>query len=182
MSPKLSAAQAALVIVDVQGKLATLMHDKELFYDNVGKMIKAAQVLAIPILWNEQLPEKLGETIPEIKSLLSDLAPLPKNTFSCCGNQDFVAGLEEAKRPQVLLTGMETHVCVYQTAIDLLKMGYEVHLIADAVSSRTAENRDLAISKMKDAGAEVSSVEMALFEMLEVAEGDAFKQIIKIVK
>ncbi len=182
MSPSLSADQAVLVIVDIQGKLATLMHEKELFYDNVGKMIKASQVLNIPILWNEQLPDKLGETIPEIKSLLTDNQPLAKNTFSCCGNQDFLGKLRELKRTQVLLTGMETHVCVYQTARDLLNMGFEVHLIADAVSSRTQRNSQLGIAKMKACGAEVTSVEMALFEMLQVAEGEAFKRIIKIVK
>jgi nicotinamidase-related amidase len=173
---------AALVIVDVQGKLATLMYEKETFFRNMVKIIKGAQTLEIPILWNEQLPDKLGPTITEIKQVLTGMAPLVKNTFSCCGNPDFNRKLSESGRNHILLTGMETHVCVYQTALDLLQAGYEVSLAADAVSSRTLENKRIGIEAMKNAGAKITGVEMALFEMLRVAEGEKFKQIIKIVK
>ncbi|MDH4158512.1 MAG: isochorismatase family protein, partial [candidate division Zixibacteria bacterium] len=110
------------------------------------------------------------------------MAPLVKNTFSCCGNQGFSEQLTGLGRKQVLLVGMETHVCVYQTAVDLLGEGFEVHLVADAVSSRTLENKQIGIGAMRDLGARVTSVEMALFEMLQVAEGEKFKQIINIVK
>ncbi len=174
--------RAVLVIVDVQGRLATLMHEKEKFFANVIRMIKAARILDIPILWNEQLPDKLGETIPELKEHLADLSPLVKKSFSCCGNPDFEKSLKELGRWQILLTGMESHVCVYQTALDLIEEGYDVHLVADAVSSRTAENREIGIAAMKKAGASVTSVEMALFEILKTAEGEPFKQIIQIVK
>ena len=173
---------AALVIVDVQGKLATLMHDRENFYNNMVKITQAAQVLELPILWNEQLPDKLGPTIPELKAVLEGEEPLVKNTFSCCGNQDFVEKLKASGRHQVLLTGMETHVCVYQTAIDLIDDGFEVYLVADAVSSRTLENKTIGIETIRSLGARLTSVEMCLFEMLEVAEGEKFKKIIKIVK
>jgi len=178
----LKAKNAARVIVDVQGKLATLMHNKEQFFENAVRMIKSAQVLDIPIFWNEQIPDKLGPTIPPISELFPGQKPLVKTTFSCCGNPEFVARLESSHRKQVLLAGMETHVCVYQTALDLLQSGFEVHLVADAVSSRTPENRQIGIDKIKDAGGQITSVETALFEMLGVADGDAFKQIIKIVK
>ncbi len=173
---------AVLVVVDIQGKLAGLMHNKEEFFSNVIKMIKGAKALELPIIWNEQLPDKLGPTIPEISELLSGLSPLEKSTFSCCGNSDFSTKLESTRRKQVLLAGMETHVCVYQTAIDLLSQGYEVYLIADAVSSRTLRNIELGIEAMKNAGAKITSVEMALFEMLQKAEGGKFKEIIGIVK
>ena len=173
---------AVLVIVDVQGKLATLMHQKDTFFENMVKITRGAQVLDIPTLWNEQLPDKLGPTIPELKDILTDLAPMAKNSFSCCGNENFQNKLSALNRNQILLTGMETHVCVYQTAIDLLTGGYEVYLVADAVSSRTLENKQIGIEAIKNAGAKITSVEMALFEMLKIAEGEKFKKILDIVK
>ena len=173
---------AALVIVDVQGRLATLMYDREKFFQNMVTVINGAKILEIPILWNEQLPDKLGATIPEIKEILSDMAPLVKKTFSCYGNTEFVDMLKKSGRKQVLLTGMETHVCVYQTALDLIEAGFEVYLVADCVSSRTAENREIGIQAISDLGGRITCIEMAFFEMLKVAEGEKFKQIIKIIK
>ena len=173
---------AVLVIVDVQGRLATLMHERDAFFENIVKMIKGALVLDLPILWNEQLPDKLGETITQIKEILSDRQPLVKKSFSCCGNAAFQQELKRLGRRQILLTGMETHVCVYQTARDLSEQGYEVFLVADCVSSRTKENKKIGLKAMTAAGAKITSLEMALFEMLGQAEGDHFKQIIKIVK
>jgi len=178
----LKAKNTALVIVDVQGKLATLMHRKEHFFESTVRLIQSAHVLNLPVFWNEQIPDKLGPTIPQISELFPGQKPMVKTTFSCCGNPGFVTRLESSHRKQVLLAGMETHVCVYQTALDLLQSGYEVHLVADAVSSRTPENRQIGIDKIKDAGGHITSVETAVFEMLGVAEGNAFKQIIKIVK
>lgn len=174
--------KTVLVIIDVQGKLATLMHNREAFYQNVVRMIEGAKILDIPIIWNEQLPDKLGPTIPEIKAVLADSAPLVKRTFSCCGNGDFVDRLKAFDRKQVLLIGLETHVCVYQSALDLLESGYEVYLVADAIASRTPDNKHIGIEAMRAAGAGLTSVEMALFELLGVAEGDGFRQIINIVK
>lgn len=170
------------VLIDIQGKLASLMYDRDNFYENLTRLIRGAKTIGLPIIWNEQLPDKLGPTIQEVSSLLADNEPLPKNCFSCCGNPEFNTRLKSLKRKQVLLAGMESHVCVYQTALDLLKNGYEVSVVADAVSSRSAENRRIGIDAMRDAGALVTSVEMALFEMLVVAEGDIFREIVKIVK
>jgi nicotinamidase-related amidase len=178
----LNRENAVLVVVDVQGRLATLMHEKERFFENLVRVIKGARVLKIPVLWNEQLPDKLGETIGQLKEILADLSPLVKKTFSCCGNSEFSDRLAALKRKQVLLTGMETHVCVYQTAADLLRQNYEVHLVADAVSSRTLDNKQIGIEATIRSGARITSVEMALFEMLQTAQGDEFKQIIDIVK
>ncbi len=172
----------ALIVIDVQGKLAQLMYEKDRFFDNLQKIIKGAQVLEIPIIVTEQIPEKLGPTIPELANLFSDFRPIEKVSFSCGGNEDFIKALAASGRQQVLLTGMETHVCVYQTAMDLLHSGYEVHIVADAVSSRAADNKVIGLEKIKDAGAFITSTEMALFELLKVAEGTTFKQIIQIVK
>jgi len=174
--------KTALVIIDVQGKLAELMHEKEQLWANLQRLVKAARVLGLPILWNEQLPEKLGPTIAPLRELLGGLEPMPKNSFSCCGSQSFVEALQKSGRKQALLAGIETHVCVYQTAADLLARGYQVQVAADAVSSRFPHNKQIGLDRMKDAGAVITSTEMALFEMLGKAEGPAFSEIVKIVK
>ena len=171
-----------LVIIDVQGKLATLMHRKDEFFANLVKMVRGAKVLEIPILWNEQLPDKLGPTIPELKEVLADTPLYVKKTFSCCGLDSFNAALTKQGRKQILLMGMETHICVYQSAIDLLRLGHEVHVIADCVSSRIPHNIQIGLDAMKDAGAKITSLEMALFDLMQVAEGDKFRQIVKIIK
>ena len=178
----LNKENTVLIVVDVQGKLATLLHKQERLFKNVIRMIQGAKVLNLPVIWTEQIPDKLGETAPEIKKELEGVELLTKTTFSCCGGPGFNEKLNGLNRKQILLTGIETHVCVYQTAIDLLKAGYEVHLVKDAVSSRIKENYSLGVEKIKDAGAQLTSVEMALFEMLKVAEGEQFKKIIQIVK
>ena len=174
--------KTALIIVDVQGKLAHLMYRKEPLFENLRKIIKGARILGIPILWAEQNPEKLGPTIPEIADLLSDIQPISKLNFSCCGNDRFLQALKASKREQFLVAGIETHVCVYQTAVDLVGLGYEVQIVSDAVSSRTMENKEVGLQKLREAGAPLTSTETALFELLKVAEGKQFKEILKIVK
>ncbi len=172
-----------LVVIDVQGKLAQLMSQKEALFDNLQKIIKGAQVLELPIIWNEQLPEKLGPTLPEIAELLShSTQPIAKSSFSCCGNPPFMEALAATQRKQVLLAGIESHVCVYQTCLDLLNFGYEVEVVTDAVSSRTEENRQIGLARMQQAGATLTSTEMTLFELLRVAAGPKFKEITRIVK
>lgn len=165
-----------------RGKLAHLMHQKEALFENLQRIIKGAQVLGIPILWVEQNPEGLGPTIPEVAHLLPDVQPISKLSFSCCGSDRFVGALEATKRTQVLLAGIEAHVCVYQTTVDLLDLGYGVEIVADAVSSRTAQNKQIGLARASGAGAALTSVEMALFELLRAAEGPEFKEILKIVK
>jgi nicotinamidase-related amidase len=171
-----------LVVVDVQGKLAQLMHDKEIFFKNIRILIQSAKILNIPILWCQQVPAALGDTIPEIAELLTDNQPINKSSFSCCGCEEFNSKLEKLGRRQILLSGLETQVCVYQTAIDLLAKGYEVEIIADAVSSRTLANKDIGLKRIAAEGAKTSSTEMALFEILKTAEHPQFKQIAKLVK
>ena len=172
-----------LLVIDVQGKLAQLMHRKESLFASLEKIIRGAQVLELPIIWTEQVPEKLGPTLPEIARLLATMSgPISKASFSCCGHPPFMQELEALNRRQVLVTGIETHICIYQTTLDLLERGYEVQVVADAVSSRTAENRELGLERTKDAGARLTSTEMALFELLRVAAGPQFKEINRIVK
>ncbi|MBW2575402.1 MAG: hydrolase [Deltaproteobacteria bacterium] len=172
----------ALLIVDIQGNLAHLMQGKELLFKNVQKLIKGIQVLEMPILWVEQNPRGLGPTIPEIADLLSDIRPISKMSFSSCRNDRFLQALNALNRKQVLVAGIEAHVCVYQTAAGLVGLGYEVQVATDAVSSRNLENKEIGLQRMKDSGVSLTSVETALFELIKVAEGEQFKEIIKIVK
>ena len=173
---------AVLVVIDVQGKLATLMHKHKRLFENVNRMIDGAKALEIPIIWTEQIPDKLGATVDTVKEHLEGVELLTKNTFSCCGGPGFNDKLKQLGRKQIIVCGIEAHVCVYQTCIDLLDANYEVHLVNDAVSSRFKNNYYLAIEKIKDAGAVMTSVEMCLFEMLKIAEGEQFKKVIKIVR
>lgn len=171
-----------LLIVDIQGKLAHLMDKKELLFKNVQKLIKGIRTLGIPILWVEQNPQGLGSTIPEIKALLSDIHPISKMSFSSCRNDRFLQSLNALSRKQILISGIEAHICIYQTAIDLVDIGYEVQVVTDAVSSRSPENKEIGLQRMRDFGVSLTSVETALFELLKVAEGEQFREIIRIVK
>lgn len=171
-----------LVVVDVQGKLAQLMHDKQVLFKNIQILIKASKILGIPIIWCQQCPNALGPTLPEIIQLLTDNEPIDKTAFSCCGTEQFNIKLNELKRQQVLLCGIETHVCIYQTAVDLARKGFNVDVIADAVSSRTLENKQIALSRMNTERINISCTEMALFELLRTAEHPQFKQITKLIK
>jgi hypothetical protein len=170
------------LIVDVQGKLANLMHEKELLFDNLQKLIKGIQVLEVPILWVEQNPGGLGPTVPEIADHITGVTPISKMSFDSCRNQQFVAALKQLDRKQVLIAGIETHICVYQTAAGLVDMGVEVQVVSDAVASRRPENKALGLQKMRAVGAGLTSVETALFELLQVADGDKFKDVLRIVK
>ena len=171
-----------LVVVDVQGKLAQLMHAKQALFENLKSVIGGIRALEIPILWAEQNPTGLGPTVPEIAAVLEGLEPIAKVSFSCWQNEAFARALGDAGRRQVLIAGIEAHICVYQSAMDLTAAGYEVEIVADAVSSRKPENKVLALQKLRDAGVKITSVEMALFELLEIAEGETFKNILRIVK
>lgn len=171
-----------LIIVDVQGKLAGLMYEREALIDNLRKMIRGSQILKIPILWVEQNPRGLGPTVPEVSELMPDLHPISKLTFSCCGSRAFMKKFVSLERRQVLIAGIETHVCIYQTVMDLLDLDYEIQVVVDAVSSRTEENKEVALKKIEHLGAGMTTAETALFELLKVAEGPKFKEILKIMK
>ena len=178
----LDRTHTALVLIDIQGKLATRMHDREQLYANLQILIRGARKLELPILWVEQYPKGLGPTIPEVADLLPDLEPVAKTTFSACRLPEFDRRLRETGRHQLLLAGIEAHVCVYQTACELLGAGYHVEVVTDAVSSRTAANRRLALERMRAGGAMWTSVEMALFELLQDARDPAFKAVAALVK
>ncbi|MHC4664960.1 MAG: hydrolase [Planctomycetota bacterium] len=178
----LDIAESCLVVVDVQGKLAQLMYDRDVLFKNIAILIKSAQILDIPILWCQQCPEALGPTVPEISELLCDAQPINKSCFNCCGEERFNLALQNVGRKQVLLCGIEAHVCIYQTAVDLVRMDYEVSVIADAVSSRARENKEIALTRMRAEGVKISSTEMAVFELLRTADHPKFRHISKLIK
>jgi nicotinamidase-related amidase len=180
--PKLELDNSLLAIIDVQGKLAHLVHEKEILHMNLQRLIRSADILKVPILWVEQNPKGLGNTIPEIADLLTPESPIPKMTFSAFRSDSFAKKLATYNRKQILLAGIEAHVCIYQTASDLLEEGYQVHVIVDAVSSRLLSNKHIGLTRMKTEGAIMSSTEMALFELLGTAEHSRFKEIINIMK
>ena len=178
----LKRTDTVLIIIDIQGNLAQAMYDKENLFTNNVKMIQGFKTLNLPILFTEQIPQKLGQTIPQIASELDGINPIAKTSFSCWDEINFREKLEGLNRRHTVLTGIECHVCVYQTAIDLISNGYNVHLVADAVSSRTPENRQIGIDAIKSAGAKITSTEMVLFELLRTAADPKAKELFKIVK
>jgi len=169
-----------LIVVDIQGNLARAMDDQALLIENNRKLIKGMHILGIPVLVTEQNP--LGATIPEIADLLPGVQAITKDSFSCCADDKFMSAVLAMNRKQILMTGVEAHVCVYQTAMDLLAMGYEVQVAADAVSSRTARNREIGVRKLTDNGAILTSAEMALFELLKTASDPKAKDLFRIIK
>jgi nicotinamidase-related amidase len=178
----LDTSKCCLVVVDVQGKLAELMDNKDSVFANIEILIKTAKVLEFGIIWCEQHRRALGPTIPQIAELLTDNQPIDKFSFSCCGQDEFNNKLKELRPRQVILCGIEAHVCIYQTAADLLDKDYEVHVIADAISSRTQTNKEIALRRMEADGALISSTEMALFELLRTAKHEKFKELAKLIK
>ena len=178
----LTKEETVLVLIDIQGKLAEIVYESEKVVSNIAKVAEGVQILGLPVLWLEQYPKGLGPTVEKIAQTLPNQKPIEKITFSAYDTPEFVERLLATKRKKVLLAGIETHICVYQTAAHLIENGYEVEVLADCVSSRTAESHDIGLQKMKQLGIKVTTVEMALFEMLQVAKGDQFKAISKLVK
>lgn len=178
----LTASGSVLILIDVQGNLSETMYEKALLFDNMKKMLRSARVLGIPVLWLEQIPEKLGPTRAELAELLPDQSPIPKKTFSACGHPPFMEALRKSGRRQAILMGIETHICVCQTAVDLLRKGFGVHVPVDAVGSRTPVNKAVGLEKMVSAGARKTTVETVIFEIMKHAEAPEFREIINIIK
>ncbi|GEN36641.1 isochorismatase family protein [Aneurinibacillus danicus] len=178
----LSEEQTLLVVVDVQGRLARIVHESETLIGNLEKLIQGVQLLEIPIIWVEQYPEGLGSTVEEVAQYLTGLKPIRKVSFDACRNETFIQAVKATGRRQLLIAGIETHICVYQTSVGLKALGYEVQVLTDAVSSRTLANKEIGLEKMKSAGIAWTSIETALFELMKTAESDRFKQMIKLLK
>ena len=179
---KLIADNTLLFVDDVQEKIFSTMHEQEKTKRNICRVIEGAKVLQIPIIWTEQYPAGLGSTLADVAAAINGTKPLEKISFSCLGDDGITKQLKSYNKSQILVCGIETHVCVYQTVQDLLAEGLETHVITDAVMSRHAPNHTLGLRKMTEMGAHQTSVEMALFELLGVARGEQFKTLARIIK
>lgn len=173
----LDRARTALVVIDVQEAFAKAVERFEQVAAQTEILVRGARTLGLPVVVTEQYPRGLGDTIPRLREALGEVERLPKTVFSAARAD----GFDLAGRDQALVCGIETHVCVNQTVHDLLAGGVEVHVAVDAVSSRTAANRELGLRKMEESGAILTSVETALFELLGAAGTDEFKTIQKLV-
>jgi nicotinamidase-related amidase len=169
---------AALVVVDLQEAFRPAVVDFDRVAANAGVLVQGARILGLPVVVTEQYPKGLGRTVPEVAQHLNGIEPLDKVCFSATDAD----GFDLDDRDQVLVCGIESHVCVSQTAHGLLDRGLEVHVVRDAVSSRTEENRELGLHKMESSGAILTSVETALFELLGAAGSEEFKRVQALVK
>lgn len=183
--PRLDRQRAVLLVIDVQEKLLPVIHEHKWVAQNVERLVRGTQILGVPAIVTEQYVKGLGATVAPLRSALAEThgyRPIEKVCFSAQGCDAFRAQLEAFERKQVIVAGIETHVCVYQTIKDLLTAGYEVTVVADAVSSRTAENKEIALRRLSADGAKLSTTEMALFELLAVSGTDEFRAISRLIK
>jgi|SRR5205807_3023363 len=179
----LNPQQCTLVVIDIQEKLLPPIYEKERLLRNSQLLIRLAKILSLPILFSTQYAKGLGQTVPEIASLAPGVEATDKLEFGCFANGEFCSTFANLKgRDTLLLCGMETHICVMQTALGALNQGHTVHVAADAVSSRTELNWSLGLQRMRDAGAVISSTEMMIYELLGKSGSPAFKEMLKHLK
>jgi nicotinamidase-related amidase len=177
--------QAVLLIIDVQEKLMPVIADADHVTRNIVRLVEGMAILGVPVLATEQYVRGLGSTVEPVRSALATAKapdPIEKMCFSAHGCADFLTALEASGRRHVIVAGVETHVCVYQTVSDLLAAGYQVTLAADALSSRTAANKEIAIRRMTSDGGHLSSTEMIMFELTVASGTDEFRAIARLVK
>lgn len=174
--------QSQLVIVDMQIKLSSVMTSHiDRVVKNCATLLQSAALLEIPVLFTEQYPQGLGPTLPELAQYMAGKKAVEKTAFSCCGEPAFSRQLL-GDHSQVILAGMEAHICILQTALDLLAQGKTVFVLEDAVISRNPENKRNALNRMREAGVIITNTESLIFEWLGAATGDAFKKISQLVR
>jgi nicotinamidase-related amidase len=180
----LEAEQCALVVIDIQEKLLPPIFQREQLVRNAQLLIRAAGILKIPALVSTQYAKGLGGTVPEVASLLPETDPIDKTLFSCFGSDVFCSMIKQVpgQRNTLLLCGMESHICVTQTALGALREGYLVHVASDAVSSRTKWNWKIGLERMRSAGAVISSTEMMIYELMRSSSSAAFKELLPHLK
>ncbi|HEX9459442.1 MAG TPA: hydrolase [Thermoanaerobaculia bacterium] len=182
---RLHRADAFLIVIDVQQKLMPVIDDREATERNIDRLVRGSKVVDIPAILTEQYVQGLGPTVTVIRRAFEETSgyvPIEKNCFSGYGCSEFVMTTRNLHRKQVIVAGIEAHVCVYQTVGDLLANGYDVTIVADAISSRTQANKEIAIRRMLFDGARLSSTEMVLFELTVNSGTDEFREISRLVK
>ena len=177
-----STKNSLLLIIDIQEKLTPLIHENNRLIDHVQRLIKASQLLDIPVIVTEQVPQKIGHTIVEISKLSPQSVAIEKQSFSCFGETRFRSALAASKRRQIIVCGIETHVCVYQTVADLIQNKYQVQVVADAVSARHELDHTIALKRIEQAGAMLATAEMIICELTQSATHEKFREIIQLIK
>ncbi|MCX6646041.1 MAG: isochorismatase family protein [bacterium] len=181
----LNSANAALVVIDVQSILLPFIWEKEKMLRNIGYVLELAHIHELPTIVTEHNPKGLGPTDPDLVEELKRTVgyePLEKNIFSCCGHEEFVDAITNTGRHQIIVVGMESHICVNQTVLDLIQNGFQVHVVEDAVRCRWENSHKLAMKKMRQAGAVICDWEMAAYELTYGAKTPEFKQLLKLMK
>ena len=178
----LEAGRCALIVVDVQDRLAPAITEIDRVVANVGVLMRAARELAVPILVTEQYPKGLGHTLPALSELAPDADVIEKVEFSAAGNPDFAARLAATGRPDPVICGIEAHVCVLQTALDLRRRGLVATVVADATQSRAAANADAAMARLTRANVTLATTEMVLFEWLRRADHPSFRSLSRLIR
>lgn len=178
----LDPARSALLVIDVQPTLMPFIHEGDRVLDRIAFLAKVSKLLEIPILTTEQNPSRMGTTHEALADLVVDPAPFSKMCFGACGCAPFMAALEETGRRQVVVTGVETHICVSQTAQGLLEAGYEVVVCPDGVSARSLERHKLGMERIRDAGCVPAHTEAVAYEWLGTAEHPRFRDALAVVK
>jgi len=174
--------RSVLVVVDIQGRLLPAIANHEQVVANTTRLIEGAKLLDVPCLLTEQYPRGLGPSVASLRGPLAGLVAIEKLSFSCAGAPAFLEALRATGRRQAVLCGIETHICVLQTAMDLARAEFHVFVAADAVGSRSPENREVALARMRAAGITVTCTESVLFEWLRVAGTEVFKQVTRLVR
>lgn len=176
--------KALLLVIDVQERLCAAMDHKVLarLTKHIGILLESAETLEVPVLITEQYVKGLGPTLPELKERAGTAPCYEKMAFSCCGSSEFLEKLKQTGRTQIIVTGMESHVCVLQTVIELRDAGYEVHLVKDAVMSRDKRNWETAVEAMTLTGAVPTCTELVVFQLLKVAGTEEFKKLSRLVR
>ena len=174
--------KAGLLIIDVQRKLNAVMTDGEKLIKAISTLIEGCKAIGVPILYTEQYPEGLGTTEPALCELLGDNPPLTKMYFSSCRDTDLITRLRDKHIEQIILTGMETHICVLQTALDLVAHNFQIFVALEAVTSRKQLDRDVALERLRQNGVIITTVESILFELLETASATEFRKVQKLIK
>lgn len=177
----LRARDTLLIVIDYQERLVNVMERAAQVTGEITRLVKAMKMLGVPVLVTEQYKKGLGPTVAAVSEWIDEASVIEKMTFSCCGKEDFWNRLKQDHRPQIIVTGIETHVCVLQTVLDLLANGYQAHVPVGATCSRSDANRDNALSRMERAGAILTNFESVLFELLIEAGTDSFKEIRKLI-
>lgn len=182
MTLKINREEAVLVLIDFQERLMPAMENPEELKDNVVKLVLGCDILDVPMLVTQQYTRGLGPTVSEINDALGEYEAIEKTAFSAMGEPEFVDKLKAAGKKSVILIGIETHVCVQQTAIDLLESGYSVFIVSDCMSSRKSNDKENGLSRMVASGAIITTAESVLFELLKDAKNEYFKAISSLVK